>query len=286
MIFRFFPELSDGKGGVGVNTDEFDDAARAKLGRQIDRARSKMRLTLTELADRAGYDERTVRNVIKGKKTRFGTIEDICNVLQISLGLSAQTVDVTDELHGGYTDKQFQDYIGPYFSYRRSFTSIGNLLRSLFVISWNSERKCLTFSEHQRYVSSDNQSLQDYSQHGDIFVSNTIGLFHLVTIAEGAVRLITITKLSADGTMKGIVLTQMDSGFFWQPCVSPILLVKADASLSMNEMQKCVGPLIPADREYERHLKSLAAIEEKVGVICTRAGVAESQLIRATSKTV
>src|SRR5262249_22483132 len=76
-----FPEFSDGL-GIMMGLERLDEAARLMLGQRIERARNNKRLTLADLAGRAGYDERTIRNVIKGQKTRVWTIEDICKVIE------------------------------------------------------------------------------------------------------------------------------------------------------------------------------------------------------------
>jgi transcriptional regulator with XRE-family HTH domain len=262
MEFRHFPKFSGGVGKM-MGLERLDEAARFMLGQRIERARHNKRLTLADLANRAGYDERTIRNVIKGQKTRVGTIEDICKVLEISV--TERSSDTADEAHGGYTYNLYHEYIGLYYACRRSFSFPGSLLRSIYEIRWNKELGCLFFEETQRYRLTSARDIQDYSQCGEIFISGRIGLLHLVTMAEGAVRLVTLSKLGLDGTMKGIVLTQAPGPFYWHPSVSPILFRKADPELSAEELHKAIGLIPPDSAEYQDLNQSLIDIEQNVG---------------------
>jgi transcriptional regulator with XRE-family HTH domain len=250
-----------------MSLEQLDDKGRIALGRRIEQARNKARLTLAQLAERAGYDERTVRNVIKGQKTRIATVEDICDVLQIRSVADdkAKSSPIADEMHGGYTLKHFDDYIGRFHAYRRSFTFPKNLVRSLYEITWSDEQSCLVFTETQRYRSSEMQRTQDYSQQGEIFISNTIGLLHLLTREEGALRLITLTKLRLDDqALQGIVLTQAQGPFYYQPSVSPIFLRKlADAD---HQGEQPIGPIRPGDADYDEIDRALADIEKNIGI--------------------
>ena len=262
MEIGHFPDFSDGLGKM-MGLERIDDAARVMLGQRIERARNSKRLTLADLASRAGYDERTIRNVIKGQKTRVGTIEDICKVLEISV--TERSSDTADEAHGGYTYNLYNEYVGFYYACRRSFSFPGNLLQSIYEIRWNKELGCLFFEETQRYRATPAKDMQDYSQSGEIFISGRIGLLHLVTMAEGALRLVTLSKLGLDGTMKGIVLTQAPGPFYWHPAVSPILFRKADPELSAEELHKVIGPIPPDSAEYQDLNQSLIDIEQNVG---------------------
>jgi transcriptional regulator with XRE-family HTH domain len=275
-----FPKFSDGLGKM-MELEGLNEAARLMLGQRIERARHNKRLTLADLANRAGYDERTIRNVIKGQKTRVGTIEDICKVLEISV--TERSNDTADEAHGRYTYNLYHEYIGLYYACRRSFSFPGSLLQSVYEIRWNKELGCLFFEETQRYRATFVRDIQDYSQCGEIFISGRIGLLHLVTMAEGAVRLVTLSKLGLDGTMKGIVLTQAPGPFYWHPSVSPILFRKADPALSAEELHKAIGPIPPDSAEYQDLNQSLIDIEQNVGKFATESLVANSQVYKNPS---
>jgi hypothetical protein len=184
--------------------------------------------------------------------------------LRITPEEKAKAAPIADEAHGGYTLKHFDDYVGLYHVYRRSFTFPNNLVRSLYEIKWSDERSCLVFTENQRYRSSEGNRTQDYSQEGEVFISNTIGLLHLLTKEEGALRLITLTKLRLDDmSLQGIVLTQAQGPFYYQPSASPIFFRKLNGD---DEAKKKVGPLRPADEDYDDIHLALAEIEKNIGI--------------------
>jgi transcriptional regulator with XRE-family HTH domain len=254
--------------GHRVSADELDETARAELGRRIDGARRKIGFTLVQLAARAGYDERTIRNVIKGRPTRPATVRDICKVIGIGVDSpETKPVDIADQEHGGYTLNHFENYIGLFYAYRRSFSFPRNIIRSLYAFSWNGERGCLVFRETQHYDSPNLKQTIDFSQEGEVFISNMTGLIHLLTKAEGALRLVTLTKLrAADRVIRGVVLTQAQGEFYYQPSVSPIFFQAADKQASLDELAQRAGPIQPGDPDYARIDAALTDIERRVAI--------------------
>lgn len=252
-----------------MSAGELDEAAREQLGRRIDDARKKIGYTLVQLAQRAGYDERTIRNVIKGRPTRVATLRDICKVVGIGVeaGLADKPVEIADKDHGGYTRNHFESYIGLFYAYRRSFSFPKNIIRSLYEFTWNGERGCLVFREVQQYESPNLKRIMDFSQEGEVFISNMTGLIHLLTKAEGSLRLITLTKLRAtDRMIRGVVLTQAQGEFYHQPSVSPIFFQAADTNASFDELAGRAGPIQPGNPDYQRINAALADIERRVAI--------------------
>jgi transcriptional regulator with XRE-family HTH domain len=254
--------------GHRVSADELDETARAELGRRIEGARRKIGFTLVQLAARAGYDERTIRNVIKGRPTRPATVRDICKVLGVAIDSpETKAVEIADREHGGYTRNHFENYTGMFYAYRRSFSFPRNIIRSLYEFSWNGERGCLVFRETQHYDSPNLKQTIDFSQEGEVFISNMTGLIHLLTKAEGALRLVTLTKLrAADRVIRGVVLTQAQGEFYYQPSVSPIFFQAADKQASLDELAQRAGPIQPGDPDYARIDAALTDIERRVGI--------------------
>jgi transcriptional regulator with XRE-family HTH domain len=253
--------------GPGVSADELDETARAEFGRRIDGARKKIGFTLVQLAQRAGYDERTVRNVIKGRPTRLTTLRDICKVIGIGLDAQEARVEIADKEHGGYTLNHFASYVGLFYAYRRSFSFPKNIIRSLYEFAWNDERGCLVFREAQHYDSPNLKQTIDFSQDGEVFISNMTGLIHLLTKAEGALRLVTLTKLRvADRAIRGVVLTQAQGEFYYQPSVSPIFFQAVDTKASLDALAQRAGPIQPGDPDYQRINAALTDIERRVGI--------------------
>jgi transcriptional regulator with XRE-family HTH domain len=261
--------------GSGVSADELDETAREQLGRRIDVARKKIGFTLVQLAERAGYDERTIRNVIKGRPTRPTTLRDICKVINISVEPEAadKRIEIASEEHGAYTLNHVGDYVGLFYAWRRSFSFPKNIIRSLYQFTWDAGRRCLVFREVQRYESPDLKCTIDFSQEGEVFISNRTGLIHLLTKAEGALRLITLTKLrSADGVIRGVVLTQAQGDFYFQPSVSPIYFQAADAGASIEDLAQRVGPIVPGDPDYAHISAALTDVERRIAIFALTPG--------------
>jgi hypothetical protein len=247
-----------------MHLNELKASERKELGRLIDDERDRRGLTIKTLANKAGCSEKSVRNVIKGLHTRGKTISEICTVLDISLE-DAKPILVSNEEHGGYTKDGYEDYIGNYYSYRRSFSFPRNIVRSHFSIQWNEHNKCLCFDEDQRYNSVELEPTIDNSQSGEIFISNTIGLLHLVTKTKGAIRLITISKFrlndSDDFTMRGIVLTQAKKPLYYQPSTAAIIFEKIKENELTSDSKKGVFVLHPKEFGYDKYNKALTEIE-------------------------
>jgi hypothetical protein len=188
--------------------------------RKIERALVQKNWTRVHLADLTGYDERTIRNVLAGRPVRDQTVIDICEALGIAQILEAegQHLEVADAKYGEYPRGPYRKYEGGYFAYRRSFSSSARLMRTVVEIEW-AEEEGLIFSEHSHFQAGRKQI--DNSQTGHLYISQTTGLMHLVTSVEGAVRLITLTKMiGGDEVMRGAVLTQIDRDAHYIPSIS------------------------------------------------------------------
>lgn len=243
---------------------ELDEAARAELGRKLQRECHAQRITQKALAGKVGYDEKTIRNIFRGIRVRPGCLEDVCTFLKVNPAQFGSAAVRSDD-HGGYSRKQVEEQIGLFVSYRRSFSFPENILRSVFEFVWSEERQCLEFREYQQYFSSEAQTKIDFSQSGDVYMSASVGLLHLLTRHNGALRLITLTRLRLDDqTMRGSVLTQAQDEFFYRPSVSPVLMQKCNSAVALADLTGQIGPVRPQDGEYDRLNRALIDVERKL----------------------
>jgi transcriptional regulator with XRE-family HTH domain len=231
---------------------------RSQLGERIDAARKRKGMTLSAVAQAAGYDQRTVRNVIKGRSTRPATLKEICEVVGINHEADGDTpTKVAKREHGAYVLSHFDNLIGQFYAIRRSFSYENAIVQSIFRIQWNEQRQCLTFEENQKYHSSHLDQIVDHSQSGDVYFSNTIGLVHLLTNVDGALRLITVARLDPDCmSMGGAVLTQAREPIYYRPSVSPIRFFKIADSLDCQPRA-----ILPNHAEYDDLNKKLVETE-------------------------
>ncbi len=116
---------------------------------------------------------------------------------------------------GGYTKQQIEPYIGRYLTIRQGTTIPENLLTTLVEIYWDTKLSGARFNEINKFVSSQGKKL-DYSQSGTVHQSSQIGVLHLLTSFEGALRLVTLSRLQVlEPVMYGAILTQVpESGNF------------------------------------------------------------------------
>jgi transcriptional regulator with XRE-family HTH domain len=236
---------------------------RKERARRIDKARLMKGWTRTQLADAAGYSEKTVFNLLAGKAVHNLTVVNVCQSLGIEPELEdeSQFVEVADAAYGEYPRGPHRKFEGGYFAYRRSFSSPARLMRTCFEIEW-AEDEGLIFREHSQFQSGRRQV--DNSQSGRVHISQTTGLVHLVTSVEGSVRLITLTKMiGGEDVMRGAVLTQIDRAAYYLPAFSPIVLRKL-RDFDLDKHRAMVGPIDDSAEEYEFICEELAHTERRV----------------------
>jgi hypothetical protein len=92
------------------------------------------------IADKAGYSEKTIRDVIKGRCLVYETVKDVCSVLDIDLdpvlvrtGLDVSTEGNAPAHLGGYAKENYLDLIGSYTTVRPIITLpiLGAIARNL-----------------------------------------------------------------------------------------------------------------------------------------------------------
>jgi len=216
---------------------------------------------------RSRDDERTIRNVLGGKAVRDQTIADICQALGIEADLDPHGhIEVADRDYGEYPRGPYRKYEGTYFAYRRSFSAPVRLMRTVMELEW-SEGEGLVFHERSQFKTG--RKLIDNSQSGHVYISQTTGLMHFVTCFEGAVRLITLTKMiGGEEVMRGAVLTQIDRDAHYLPSFSPIVLTKL-RNYEPEKHRAMAGPVDDNAEEYSFISAELEHTERRVIAIAT-----------------
>jgi transcriptional regulator with XRE-family HTH domain len=236
-----------------------------ELGAAIRKKRESIGWTQLTLAGKSRCSDRIIRNIEGGRKTRPSILCRVCEALGISFeDYNANYNAISDEKYGAYSLDHFNDYIGIYFGYRRGLSHQINFLRTVYEISWSDKKRCLEFFEDHKYTSSDGE-LIDHSQRGDIYISNEIGLLHFLTSKKGAIRLVTLSKLSRPANiLQGVVLTQLVDAIHYSPAVAPIYLQKVSDAPNRSELASIIGPISPAHEEYQTIAARIEEVERKV----------------------
>jgi hypothetical protein len=210
------------------------------VAKMAEHAKLTAGLSNDAIASKAGYNEKTVRDVIKGHCLVYKTIKDICSVLDIDLDkVLVQTgPDVSIEGNapahlGGYSRENYLDVIGSYTTVRPSYHNTTNLRCYRTELDWDVQDSCLRFTEFDRPDAD--------CQTGHVHIPRASGFMYLLTLDKGWVRTIIISQLIGKASvMRGLILSQYHvSGNNFAPVCAPIVYVKIQAAAqypSVNEM--------------------------------------------------
>lgn len=194
---------------------------------------------------------------------------------------SADTSNIAEMSYGQYPRSAYEEYIGNYLFYRRSFDDTANLVVSSFRVFWDDEKGCLGFGEKQ-YNATDHGRVYRYSFTGQIHIASGVGVMSFLTFGKGVVRTIS-TSLMRDNlshTMVGVLLALKEiSGIGFHPITSPIVLQKLASDIGDEEIRDRVGvypdydenilPIIPFMQEAESRCFALSPhkVHEKHGAV-------------------
>lgn len=241
---------------------------RAERAKRLERALREKGWTRTQLASKTGYDEKTIRNLLAGHEVRDRTVFDVCQALGIEPMVEDEgdIVEVSDERFGGYSRSTHSNYEGHYFLYRPSFTRKGAIFKSVVSIGWHKEKSRLKFSE---FYETDSAAPHGALAHnGSVYISPYTGLLHLVTVFQGSVRMLTVTKLrQADGVMRGSVTSQSEDVSFFQPTMAPIVLKKLKA-YDVASIASDIRILEEGNEEVRFAREQLSVTEQRVLKVC------------------
>ena len=239
--------------------EKLDAGQCAALLDDIERAMRDETLTNEEVAERAGIDEGTVRNVRNGKSRVYATFEKICVALNIPIKEvldrhRAENSFSSSQL-GGYRLQIFSLCLGSFTTLRPDADERqGAIERYRTDIWWDEKASCFAFKESCRRAES-----------GQIYIPPSSAFLYLMTIRDGYVRtVIASTMHYLDREMYGIELAQLRIsaiGNNYTPVIRPIVFMKDDEA---SEMPSIVHP---GDQDYERYRQMLLRANDYVGRI-------------------
>ena len=155
---------------------------------------------------------------------------------------------------GGYTRENATEIEGQYICFRPGFSNPALINAYNLAIRWDDRLACLVFEERDR-------ADRMHSQYGQVFIPDGKPFISLVTIAKGAVRLITVSRPDDNGTARGVMLTFSNpKGVNFIPACAPIVLQRIG-----NQKLK-VGLVTPEAPEYKDYFEQLNSVFPDFGV--------------------
>jgi hypothetical protein len=181
------------------------------------------------------------------------------------------------EQFGNYDPQQFSYLVGTYFLHRRSFQTGSNIVRGVFEISINEQKRCLSFEEYNDYIS-DGGMHDDSHYTGDLYMNEERSLYSMFYLSNGYMRL-TMTQAPVRsgpgpaGTLplggiklRGGLFTHGRGKGVWQPTFSPVSIVSLPERQWKKAREEC-RTIKPDDPEFEALNRELVYAEDYAGVV-------------------
>ncbi len=239
-----------------------DTEWRNRLAEKIKLAMKAKGWTQVKLAEVSGYDERTIRNILKGRSVKSLTQKDICSAVGLSIENIGQEDDPVSIIElGGYSKASMDIYIGYYSIYRRSFTAEGEIVKAFCQVSWDDNENCLVFEE---LYNDKEHNAHKVLHSGTVYFALDTPLMHFLTTDRGSLRMITLTQIRMqDRMMRGAIISQVEKISFYQPTVSPIFFKLLGKKLD-GETNLDTGYVAKNTKEYDFAEKELIEVEKNI----------------------
>jgi hypothetical protein len=235
--------------------------AQAKFAaNRLEEAKLARDLSNEAIADKAGYNEKTVRDCLKGRCLIYKTVSEVCGALDISLDEILEQAGLDDDsdgnapVHlGGYSRSNHAHLIGGYTTIRPIYADTSQLRCYRTQVDWDVGASCLSFSELNRPEAE--------RQSGHIYIPPRSVFMYLLTIDKGWVRTVLVSQLGNDASiLRGLILSQFNIvGSSYAPVCSPIAYIKDEP----NGGAVPYGEIGPAHPRYEDYASVLHEIVSK-----------------------
>jgi hypothetical protein len=165
------------------------------------------------------------------------------------------------EQYGNYDPGEYAFLAGTYFLHRRSFQTGMNIVRGVFEIKIDLEKRCLAFEETHRYIA--DGGIADESRYtGEIYMNPDRSLYSMLAITGGQTRLMMTQSpvrsvagsagslARASIRLRGAVLTHGLGKGVWQPTVSAVS-IESLPERQWKQAKTYCRTIKPDDPEFE-----------------------------------
>ena len=161
--------------------------------------------------------------------------------------------DVAARNYGGYSRALVADLEGRYVCFRPTFGHGGVINAYLIDLRWDEAASCLTFEEMNREDAGHTEQGRVYIPDGRPFIS-------LVTVARGAIRLITVSRPALGESARGLIMTLSNpSGMHFTPASAPIVLKRVADKIPQLGFIQAGAP------DYEAYRQELETVTPAFG---------------------
>jgi hypothetical protein len=181
------------------------------------------------------------------------------------------------EQYGSYDPGEYAFLVGFYFLHRRSFQTGLNIVRGVFEIRIDPQKRCLVFEEFHRYVA--DGGIADESQYtGEIYMNPDRSLFSMLAITGGQTRLMMTQSPVRNGAgtagslpragvrLRGAVLTHGLGKGVWQPTVSAVS-IESLPERQWKQARTFCRTIKPDDPEFEGLDREISHAENYASVM-------------------
>jgi hypothetical protein len=181
------------------------------------------------------------------------------------------------EQYGSYDPAEYSFLVGQYFLHRRSFQTGLNIVRGVFEIKIDPQKRCLAFEEFHRYIA--DGGIADESHYtGEIYMNPDRSLFSMLAITGGQTRLMMTQSPVRNGPgsagslpragvrLRGAVLTHGLGKGVWQPTVSAVSIESLPERQWKQAKSSC-RTIKPDDPEFEALDREISHAENYASVM-------------------
>ena len=165
--------------------------------------------------------------------------------------------EVAAQNYGGYLRANVAHLEGRYVCFRPGFTVPGVISAYLVDLRWDEAASCLMFEEKDRED-------DDHKQRGRVYIPDGRPFISFVTVAVGAVRLVTVSRPGKGESARGLMMTLSNpAGMNFTPACAPVVLKRVADRIPP------LGFLRPGAPGYELYRRELESVVPAFGLFAS-----------------
>jgi hypothetical protein len=150
--------------------------------------------------------------------------------------------------YGGYSRANVAHLEGRYVCCRPGFVTPDIISAYIMDLRWDEDASCLTFEEKDRED-------DDHTQRGRVYIPDGRPFMSFVTVALGAIRLVTVSRPDKGGSARGLIMTLSNpAGMNFTPACAPIVLKRVADNIPR------LGFIRDDDPDYEFFRQELVSV--------------------------